>query len=173
MKSEEKDQIMNDFKNGLISVLVSTTVIEVGINVPNATIMVIENADRFGLAELHQLRGRVGRGEHKSYCILISDMKTDISRQRMKIIKDTSNGFEIAEKDLTLRGTGEFFGTRQHGLPELKLADIFKDAEILRATNKLAKELIESGSMGDPDFENLREKVEKKFEQKTEDITFN
>lgn len=114
MKAKEKEEIMNTFKNGDINVLISTTVIEVGVDVPNATVMVIENAERFGLAQLHQLRGRVGRGEHKSYCILKFKGTSDIIRKRMQIMADTNDGFKIAEKDLELRGTGDFFGTKQH-----------------------------------------------------------
>lgn len=173
MKPSEKDDIMMKFKNKEIDVLISTTVIEVGINVPNATVMVIENADRFGLAQLHQLRGRVGRGTEKSYCVLISEMNTEESRKRMKIMKELSDGFMIAQKDMEIRGTGEFFGTRQHGLPELKLADIFKDARILKTTNELAKELIQSGRIFNDECSILREKVMKKFRQKVDNVAFN
>lgn len=173
MKPDEKEKIMMDFKYNKISVLVSTTVIEVGINVPNATIMVVENADRFGLAELHQLRGRVGRGECKSYCILISELKTDISRQRMTIMKSSSDGFEIAQKDMELRGTGEFFGTRQSGLPELKLADIFRDGNILKETNELARGLVSDGSIQTEEYKNLKAEVQKKFSRISDEITFN
>lgn len=124
MKSSEKDEVMRLFKNKEIDILVSTTVIEVGVNVPNATLMIIENAERFGLAQLHQLRGRVGRGSHKSYCVLIYDSKTDVCRQRMAIMEETNDGFKISEKDLEIRGPGEFFGTRQHGLPEIGRAHV-------------------------------------------------
>ena len=126
MRPAEKDAIMDDFKNKKLDILVSTTVIEVGVNVPNATLMIIENAERFGLAQLHQLRGRVGRGNNKSYCILIYNSKTEVCKERMAIMEETTDGFKISQKDLEIRGPGEFFGTRQHGLPELKVANIFK-----------------------------------------------
>jgi ATP-dependent DNA helicase RecG len=171
MKPADKDEIMNDFKNGKVDVLVSTTVIEVGINVPNASIMVVESADRFGLAQLHQLRGRVGRGEYKSYCILIADMETEISRERLKTMKEVSDGFIIAERDMMLRGTGEFFGTRQHGLPELKMADIFRDSNILNAANCYAKELVATGRIYEDRLKALRLEVEKKFKIDAESIT--
>lgn len=142
LKSDEKDDIMNRFKNKEIDILISTTVIEVGVNVPNASIMVIFNAERFGLAQLHQLRGRVGRGEYKSYCILINEKLTDISLERMKIMIESEDGFEISEKDLELRGPGEFFGTRQHGLPELKIANLFEHMEILKLVQLECKEIL-------------------------------
>lgn len=173
MKPDEKDEIMNRFKNKEIDVLVSTTVIEVGINVPNATIMVVENADRFGLAQLHQLRGRVGRGSEKSYCILVSSMETNEAINRMKIMQELSDGFKIAEKDMESRGTGEFFGTRQHGLPELKLADIFADAKILKITNELSKKLVSSGAIYTKELEKLKKEVENKFDQKKEQVALN
>ena len=138
MRPKEKDAIMQEFKEGNIDILISTTVIEVGVNVPNASIMVVENAERFGLAQLHQLRGRVGRGEYKSYCILKYDSKSDVVRQRMKTMQETNDGFVIAEKDLELRGSGEFFGTRQHGLPELKIANLFEDMPTLKMVQGLA-----------------------------------
>ena len=142
MKPSLKDQIMNDFKNNEIQILVSTTVIEVGVNVPNATLMIIENAERFGLAQLHQLRGRVGRGKHKSHCILIYSSKTNICKERMEIMEETNDGFKISEKDLEIRGPGEFFGTRQHGLPELKVANIFKHIKILKLAQEEAKNIL-------------------------------
>lgn len=143
MKNREKDEIMNDFKENKINILVSTTVIEVGISVSNATIMIIENADRFGLAALHQLRGRVGRGSFESFCILKSNNKSDKSKQRLKIMEKSNNGFEIAEKDLELRGPGDFFGIRQSGLPEFKLANLLKDVQILKDAQQAAKNIIE------------------------------
>ena len=138
MKPKDKDEIMQEFKNGDIDILISTTVIEVGVDVPNANIMVIENAERFGLAQLHQLRGRVGRGEYQSYCILKYEGNSDVIRQRMKTMTETDDGFKIAEKDLELRGSGEFFGTKQHGLPEFKVANLFEDIPILKQVQALA-----------------------------------
>ena len=143
MRPKEKDEIMLEFKEGKIDILISTTVIEVGVNVPNSSIMVIEHAERFGLAALHQLRGRVGRGEYKSYCILKYNSKSDVVRQRMKIMQDTNDGFVIAEKDLELRGTGEFFGTKQHGIPDFKIANLFEDIPILKMVQDLSKKIEE------------------------------
>lgn len=142
MKAKEKDEIMEEFKKGNIDILISTTVIEVGVNVPNASIMVVENAERFGLAQLHQLRGRVGRGEYKSYCILKYQGNSDVIRQRMKIMQDTNDGFVISEKDLELRGSGEFFGTKQHGLPEFKIANIYQDMEMLKSIQSIAIKIL-------------------------------
>ncbi|MDD2376343.1 MAG: ATP-dependent DNA helicase RecG [Clostridia bacterium] len=144
MKSKEKDEIMKRFKNNEFNILISTTVIEVGVNVPNATMMIIENADRFGLAALHQLRGRVGRGEHESYCILKSSVRSSKVIERLKIMEKSNNGFEIAEKDLELRGPGDFFGIRQSGLPEFKLADLLKDMKVLQITQVAVKELLQN-----------------------------
>lgn len=141
MKNNEKQIIMEEFSKGNIDVLVSTTVIEVGINVPNASLMIIENADRFGLSALHQLRGRVGRGGEKSYCVLISDAKSKVAKERLGIMCKTNDGFIISEKDLTLRGPGDFFGTRQHGLPEMKIANLYKDIDILKEVQAAAIEL--------------------------------
>ena len=164
LKAKEKDEIMNRFVGGEIDVLVSTTVIEVGVNVPNASLMVIENAERFGLSQLHQLRGRVGRGEHQSYCILFCQGGNDVTRQRMEIMKETNDGFKIAEKDLELRGPGEFFGTRQHGVPELKIANLYLDMPIVKTAGKAAAAILEN----DPELnmeENriLRYKIEGMF----------
>lgn len=167
MKQKEKDEIMQEFKDGKIQILVSTTVIEVGVNVPNANIMVVENAEHFGLAQLHQLRGRVGRGEYQSYCILIYEGNSKTTKERMKIMKQTDNGFIVAEKDLELRGSGEFFGTRQHGLPEFKIANLFEDVGILKEVQKLTLKIEEI----DPKLEKeenvrLHKLVEEKFENR-------
>lgn len=162
MKPKEKDKIMQDFKGNKISILISTTVIEVGVDVPNANIMVIENAERFGLAQLHQLRGRVGRGEYKSYCILKYNSNSGRVRERMKIMTETEDGFKIAEKDLELRGAGEFFGTRQHGLPEFKIANIFEDIKILKQVQELALKI----EMQDAKLEKEENKPLKKLVEK-------
>lgn len=143
MKQREKDEIMGKFRAGEIDLLVATTVVEVGVDVPNATVMVVENAERFGLSQLHQLRGRVGRGAENSYCILISDGKAEHSKERLNAMKNISDGFELADIDLKLRGPGQFFGEAQHGLPDLKIADVFRDIEILAAANDAAKQFID------------------------------
>jgi ATP-dependent DNA helicase RecG len=143
MRSVEKQEVMSRFKNREIDILVSTTVIEVGIDVPNASLMVIENAGRFGLSQMHQLRGRVGRGTHKSSCHLIIGPTTDDGIRRIKAMTRTNDGFELAEADLEIRGPGEFFGTRQSGLPDFKIANILRDASLLEfaksEANRLAK----------------------------------
>ncbi len=169
MKQQEKDLVMEGFHQGRFGLLVSTVVIEVGINVPNATIMLIENAERFGLAQLHQLRGRVGRGKKQSYCILITNAKSDVAKERAKTMTESTDGFYIAEKDLLLRGPGEFFGTRQHGLPEFKMADLTKHMELMKAAGEEAKKLLE----GDPALSKeehrlLAEEVQKLFRNGTE-----
>ena len=143
MKQKEKDEIMQKFKLGEIDILISTTVIEVGVDVPNSNIMVIENAERFGLAQLHQLRGRVGRGDYQSYCILKFEGKGKTVKERMKIMCSTNDGFIISEKDLELRGSGDFFGTMQHGIPEFKIANLFKDMPILKIAQAAANQIIE------------------------------
>ncbi len=142
MGQAEKEASMRSFKTGEMDILVSTTVIEVGVNVPNANIMLILNAERFGLAQLHQLRGRIGRGKYKSYCILINDSSNSTARERMRILQSTSDGFKISEKDLELRGPGEFFGTKQHGLPQLKAANLLKDMDVLKTAQEDAIQII-------------------------------
>ena len=159
MKPKEKDAIMESFKKGDIDILISTTVIEVGVNVPNSNIMVIENSERFGLAQLHQLRGRVGRGEYQSYCILKYNSNSDVVRQRMKVMTSTNDGFVISEKDLELRGSGEFFGTRQHGIPEFKIANLFEDIGMLKSVQSVAMQIIEE----DPKLEMEKNKVLKRM----------
>ncbi len=142
MPPKKKDEIMMRFKNGETQLLISTVVIEVGVDVPNAVIMAVENAERFGLSQLHQLRGRVGRGKDKSYCVLITDAKGEEAAARMKIMCETTDGFKIADEDLRLRGPGDFFGTRQHGLPKLRIADILTDTKILTQTQSLAERIM-------------------------------
>ena len=174
MKSSEKDEVMRLFKDKEIDILVSTTVIEVGVNVPNATLMIIENAERFGLAQLHQLRGRVGRGSHKSYCVLIYDSKTDVCRQRMAIMEETNDGFKISEKDLEIRGPGEFFGTRQHGLPELKVANLFKHIKILKLAQQEARYILgEDNNLQLKENMALKKEIIDKFKDTLKEISLN
>ena len=142
MKGEEKEAIMQAFKRGEIDLLVSTTVIEVGVNVPNATVMIIMDADRFGLSQLHQLRGRVGRGDKQSYAVLVANPKTESGKRRMKIMTETTNGFVLAEEDLKLRGSGEIFGTRQSGIPEFQVANLIEDYPILEEARKVAVQVV-------------------------------
>lgn len=170
MTSKEKDLIMEKFKKGEISAIISTTVIEVGINVPNATVMIIENAERFGLAQLHQLRGRVGRGSHKSYCILIADVKNDIIRKRMEIMKSSNDGFYISEQDFKIRGSGEIFGLRQHGDTGLILCSLPDDINILKAANEEAKKIISTEVEEQKDFLRF---IMKKIEHSSKYICFN
>ena len=158
---------MLDFKDHKIDLLISTTVIEVGVDVPNANIMVIEDAQRFGLAALHQLRGRVGRGEYQSYCILKYEGQSENVRKRMKVMCDTNDGFIISEKDLELRGSGDFFGTMQHGIPEFKIANLFEDVDILKKAQRAAQNII----IEDPNLENhkkLAKLVNEKFTKRIE-----
>ena len=164
MKPKEKEQIMADFSAGKIQILFSTVVVEVGVDVPNATIMIIENAERFGLSQLHQLRGRIGRGQHKSYCILVSDAQNEEATARLQKLCETGDGFEIAEFDLKQRGPGDFFGSRQHGLPEMKLADFMTDAAAITATQKIAKEIYDDFSLDDDKNARLKAAVLKKME---------
>lgn len=173
MRPAEKDAIMDDFKNKKLDILVSTTVIEVGVNVPNATLMIIENAERFGLAQLHQLRGRVGRGKHKSYCILIYNSKTEVCKERMAIMEETTDGFKISQKDLEIRGPGEFFGTRQHGLPELKVANIFKHIKILKQAQLEARYIIgQDRRLQLKENQKIKEEILYKFSER-EEISLN
>lgn len=162
MSAAEKEEVMNGFKRGEIDVLVATTVVEVGVDVPNASVMVIENADRFGLSQLHQLRGRVGRGEWESFCILITDNTSPECVQRMKIISKTSDGFKIAEEDLKLRGPGDFFGTHQHGLPAFKLADLTRDMQLLQTAQQMSKSIIES----DPQLKRADHRIMRELTQR-------
>lgn len=164
MKQAEKDSIMSDFYEGNIDVLVATVVIEVGINVPNASVIVVENAERFGLAQLHQLRGRVGRGKHKSYCFLILDGKSEIAAKRGEIMQNSSDGFYIAEEDLKLRGPGEIFGTRQHGLPDLNISDLARHLQVLDNAKREARTILTE----DPELKSnenmlLRQRIVKLF----------
>lgn len=174
MKSAQKDETMRLFSGGGLDVLVSTTVIEVGVNVPNASVMVIENAERFGLAQLHQLRGRVGRGEHQSYCILFNQSKSQISRQRMEIMSKSNDGFVIAEKDLELRGPGDVFGVRQHGLPEFKIANFYRDMEILKEVHETVKEMTEKAYLHqDPSYKLLKDQVDRIMQEKLDELSMN
>ena len=165
MKAAEKDRVMSAFARGDIAVLVSTTVIEVGVDVPNAVLMVIENAERFGLAQLHQLRGRVGRGVHRSTCILISDAQNEEARRRLQVMCATNDGFRIADEDLKLRGPGDFFGRRQHGLPDLKIADLDGDMPLFREAQAAAVQLTgEDPELAAPENRLLAEEVRRLFE---------
>ena len=165
LKPKQKEQVMAQFQEGSLSLLVATTVIEVGVDVPNATVMVIENAERFGLSQLHQLRGRVGRGKEQSYCILISDARNEAAVRRLKAMRSTSDGFRIADEDLKLRGPGDFFGQRQHGLPELRIADMAEDVEVLRSAQAAARGILQlDPSLSAPEHEGLRRAVEALFD---------
>ncbi|SFD81508.1 ATP-dependent DNA helicase RecG [Lentibacillus persicus] len=156
LATDEKDNMMKQFASGEVDVLVSTTVVEVGVNVTNATIMVIYDAERFGLSQLHQLRGRVGRGKKQSYCILIADPKGETGKERMRIMTETNNGFELSEQDLKLRGPGDFFGKKQSGLPEFKVADMIHDYRALETARQDAEEIIENNWLdNDPSFRQL------------------
>ena len=173
MKAKEKDEVMLEFKSGKVDILISTTVIEVGVNVPNASIMIIENSERFGLAQLHQLRGRIGRGEYQSYCILMNEGKGKVAKQRMDIMEQTNDGFLISEKDLEIRGPGEFFGIRQHGLPELRVANFPRDMQILKAVQETCFEILDK----DPELEleehlGIKRKIKNMFNSE-ELIVFN
>ena len=169
LKPREKDDIMERFRDGEIKLLVATTVIEVGVDVPNATVMVVEHAERFGLAQLHQLRGRVGRGSKKSYCILLADMKSD-AKIRLQAMETTGDGFKLAEQDLKLRGPGQFFGEAQHGLPDLKIADVFRDVDILIQARDAAQEFIDDDA-NLTYFANLRTNIAMTYGDKFNQIT--
>ncbi|QCT02376.1 ATP-dependent DNA helicase RecG [Paenibacillus algicola] len=162
MTSGEKDEVMRDFYSNDLQLLISTTVVEVGVDVPNATLMVIMDADRFGLSQLHQLRGRVGRGAHASFCILVADPKSEVGRERMEVMTDTEDGFEVARRDLDLRGPGDFFGTKQSGLPEFRLADMVADYEVVEQAREDAAALVSDASFWtSPSYSLLREHLRK------------
>lgn len=164
MKPKEKESVMADFSEGKIQLLVSTTVIEVGVDVPNAVIMVIESAERFGLSQLHQLRGRVGRGEEKSSCILIATALSENTRQRLEIMRKTNDGFKIADEDLKLRGPGDFFGERQHGLPEMRIADMLEDMVLCNQSQKAVKEILDDDpTLIKKENEGLRREIDSLF----------
>ncbi len=174
MKPADKETVMRAFVKGELDVLVSTTVIEVGVNVPNATLMVIENAERFGLAQLHQLRGRVGRGEHKSYCILINQSRSEISKQRLEILASTNDGFVISEKDLELRGPGDVFGVRQHGLPEMRIANLYRDMDILKEVQEAVKYIMSNNLLDtDEQYRPLAERLDSIMNEKFREIAIN
>lgn len=164
MKAAEKEKIMTSFANGDVKILISTTVVEVGVDVPNATVMVIENAERFGLSQLHQLRGRVGRGTDKSFCILVSDSESESAKERLAIMKKYSDGFKIADEDLKQRGPGDFFGNKQHGLPDLKIADMLNDIDTLKLCRQCADEILETDfNLDSPENRILLKKINKMF----------
>lgn len=168
LAGKEKEAVMADFHAGRIDVLVTTTVIEVGVDVPNASVLVVENAERFGLAQLHQLRGRVGRGAHRSYCILISAARTETAKKRLSLMESVRDGFVLAEEDLKLRGPGQFFGAMQHGLPDLKMADALRDVDILLKARRAALETMESPAMRKEVAEILRLEYKELFTKITE-----
>ncbi|WP_147802354.1 ATP-dependent DNA helicase RecG [Alkalicoccus halolimnae] len=171
LHADEKDEIMQQFASGEVDVLVSTTVVEVGVNVPNATVMVIYDANRFGLAQLHQLRGRVGRGSDQAYCILLADPKTDAGKERMGIMTETNDGFELSQRDLELRGPGDFFGVKQSGLPLMKVADIIEDYRTLEAARQDAVKLIASNAFWESEvYAGLRRALEEEGVFSTEKI---
>ena len=169
LKPKEKEAVMAAFAAGELDVLVSTTVIEVGVDVPNASLMIVENAERFGLSQLHQLRGRVGRGSHQSYCVLVTASRSDAARERLRALCATNDGFKIAQEDLRLRGPGDFFGRRQHGLPQLKVADLADDMALLQEAKAAAETLIEADpGLSKPEHRALRRRVAQMFAQEPE-----
>lgn len=171
LSAAQKDKIMSEFKAGGIDVLVSTTVVEVGVDVPNAVVMLIENAEMFGLSQLHQLRGRVGRGKHKSFCILVTDSVTDESKARLKILSKTNDGFKISEEDLKLRGPGDFFGSKQHGLPQLKIASMAQNLDVLKTAQAVARKIITADrSLSRAENRELKRLVTLLFEKSGEGI---
>ena len=164
MRPAEKDRAMEEFAAGRTDILVSTTVVEVGVDVPNAVVMLIENAERYGLSQLHQLRGRIGRGTEKSTCILVSDAQNEEAQKRLRVMCETTDGFRIADEDLRLRGPGDFFGARQHGLPELRIADMSADFALLQLAQGEAKELLaHDPAMELPEHRGLRAEVRQLF----------
>ena len=155
---------MAAFAGGALDVLVSTTVIEVGVDVPNASLIIVENADRFGLSQLHQLRGRVGRGKHQSYCVLITSNRNQETRARLKVLTQTTDGFRISEEDLKLRGPGDFFGKRQHGLPQMRIADLAGDTRLLKEAQEAAQALLaEDTTLDRPEHQPLKEQIRRLF----------
>ena len=155
---------MAAFAGGALDVLVSTTVIEVGVDVPNASLIIVENADRFGLSQLHQLRGRVGRGKHQSYCVLITSNRNQETRARLKVLTQTTDGFRISEEDLKLRGPGDFFGQRQHGLPQMRIADLAGDTRLLKEAQEAAQALLaEDPTLDRPEHQPLKEQIRRLF----------
>lgn len=169
MTSDEKDHIMNRFSNNEIAILVSTTVVEVGVNVPNATFMIIYDADRFGLSTLHQLRGRVGRSNHQSYCTLVASPKTESGVERMHIMTESTDGFYLSERDLEMRGPGDFFGVKQSGLPDFRVANIVEDYRMLEVARDEASELVQSGEFFKPKYDKLRLLVQETMEEQNFD----
>ena len=166
MKQADKDAALGAFSRGETDILVATTVVEVGVDVPNATLMVIENADRFGLSQLHQLRGRVGRGSAQSYCVLVSGNRNEQTRKRLKALCATTDGFKIAEEDLALRGPGDFLGSRQHGLPLFKVADLQLDMQTLMEAKQAAgEEIRDAETLERPEYDALRARVHALFRQ--------
>ncbi len=167
MRSDEKKDVMDGFRHGKYDILVATTVIEVGIDIPNVTVMMVEHAERYGLAQLHQLRGRIGRGKHASYCVLMGEAETDVSHKRLATMAETDDGFEISERDLSMRGPGEFLGTRQSGLPEIRFGDIAKDFKIMEEAREEAFALIaEDPDLADPRNAGIRESIRTRFRGK-------